>query len=393
MKFDHNKYFKKALKKFIQPGLKKVGFSKRGTLTFVRKTEDNIIQVINFQRSRYDSRNFYVNVGNLTLYKLQSKFFPEVGYRIHQYDKIAAGFNCQAPIIGDISLKDINKTILEKILPYFDYTSSVNNIYEFSVYATKNKDKYPFLSPFSYKERTCLPADESLALMHLYLENYELALDIYKGIRRRKYNPETKEWDYLTNNDYDSIINEIELKQFTKIENRIKDTIQQSLINTKFAKLKTYRTTGITLEELMDKLTKNSQQWVKRSTFPFHYYKIYTRNDLDQTLSQLIIQLEKKYKLEITEHKFIAHVDEDFSFYLAINDEEYVAEESTRVVSEYKGKKDISWIKSSKRRIEFWSDNDKNMDYFNEHLYVIQSWKNIDLELLHGDKLVFFDEE
>lgn len=392
MKFDHNKYFKNALKRIIQPELKKVGFSKRGTLTFVRRTEGNVIQVINFQRSKWDSKNFYVNAGNLTFHRLRNSFFPEIGNRLSSFEYVKTDFNFQSPIIGDISLKDILKSIQEKILPYFNYTKSLKNLHEFSLYATKNKEQYPFLISFGYRERTYLPADEGIAFTYLCLRDYESALKIYKGIQSRKYNPETKDWDYFPNNDYDSIIKEIEMKKFNEIEARIKNNIQQSLLNLKFDKLKIYTPPEISLEELMENLTKNSHLSERRSTFPFHCYKIFTPNDIEETFNQLRNQLGQKYKLEIREHEIIVHVNEKFSFYLAVNEADYVEEENIQIVLDYVGKKDISWIQSCKKRIEFWSDNDENMDYFNEHLYIMQNWEKLDLEILYGDKLVFFDE-
>lgn len=392
MKFDHNKYFKNALRRIIQPELKKRGFSKRGTLSFVRRTDSDIIQVINFQRSKWDSKNFYVNSGNLPLHEVRDRFFPEIGNRISSYGILRTNFNFQSKIIGDISLKDIKKSIQEKVLPYFDYTNSLENIHAFSLYATKNKEQYPFLMPFAYRERTYLPADKNRAFIYLCLGDYESALEIYKGIQRREFNPQTRIWNYYQNNDYDSIIEEIQTKKFNEIEARIENNVQQSLINLKFDKLKIYKSPEITLEEVIKKLETNNHLSKRRSTFPYYYYKIFTRNDLEETFNQLKNHLKQKYKLEIREHEIIAYVNEKFSFYLAINEADYVEEENVQIESDYDGKKDISWIKSCNKRIDFWSDDDKNMDYFNEHLFIMQHWQNLDLEILYGDKLLFFDE-
>lgn len=326
------------------------------------------------------------------MHTISNSFSPEIGNRLSSIEYVKTNFNFQSKIIGDISFKDVLKSIQQKILPFFDYTYSLKNIHEFSLYATKNKEQYPFLLSFGYRERTYLPADKYLAFTHLCLKDYESALNIYKGIQSRKFNPETKDWDYFPNNDYNAIIKEIEMKKFDEIEARIENSIEQSIINLKFEKLKIYKTPEITLEELMEKLTKNSHLSERRSTFPFHSYKIFTPNDLELTFNNLKNQLGQKYKLEIREDETIAHVNEKFSFYIAINEADYVEEESIQIVSDYEGKKDISWIKSCKKRIEFWSDNDENMDYFNEHLYIMQNWEKLDLEILYGDKLVFFDE-
>lgn len=70
--------------------------------------------------------------------------------------------------------------------------------------------------------------------------------------------------------------------------------------------------------------------------------------------------------------------------------------ENSQIISEYKGAKEVEWISSEINRIEFWSDEDKNMDYFNEHLFLIESIDKLDVEILHGelygDVITFFKE-
>lgn len=389
MEFDHNKYFSNALKRIVSHELKKLEFSKRGTLSFIRRTENNVIQVINFQKSKWGNKGFYINAGNITLYKRIDSFLPEVGYRLNQFDNIHdTKFNFQIPIIGDLSLKYALEVILKKVIPYLDYTNSLENIHSFAQYSTKNLERYPFLKDFAYLDKP----NESLAYRFLCLKEYSTARQIYDSIEHRKFNPETKEWKYYRPTKYDPIINQIDNKEFDVVEKEIKENIQYSLAKCKFDKLKPTQTPEISIEELISKLGEESIIPERRSTFPSYHYKVYSQLDITEIFRELKAIIDKKHQTKQRENELIIELNSGYSFYLSINASEYVIDESVKIVSEYSGTKNIDWIKSQGKRIEFWSDEDKNVEFFNEHLFLIESWKNLDIEILHGDKILFFDE-
>lgn len=393
MNFDHNKYFTSALMAIITPTLKEVGFKKRGSITFVRRTEFNIIQVVNFQKSKYGNKAFYVNIGNLTLHKKIDKFFTEIGNRIGSFDNsINTTFNFQIPIIGDISLKDIRSTLRKIIIPYFDFCKSLNSIHELSLFATKNIIEFPYLKTFAYRDLTQLPVDESLAFRLLCLRKYPEALAIYKGIQERKFNTETKDWIYKPTDRYKHIIEQLSNKDYQAIENEIDENIDYSLSVTKFDKLKITKTSDVKLDNLLKLLKPKETLPSPRSQFPFYHYKIYGHEENKVSFSKIRKTLESKYEIIEREHELLIQIDNDFSFYLAINDADYVLTENSQIIKLYRGKKDVEWISSLSKRIEFWSSNDENMDYFNEHLFLIESLAGLKLEWLHGEKLLFFDE-
>lgn len=263
MEIDHNKYFSNALKTIIAPSLKKHGFTKRGTLTFIRRTEFDIIQTINFQKSKWGDKGFYVNSCSLSLHNKREHFIGDIGHRLHAFNgSINASFNFQIPIIGDICLKEIKVTILNRVLPYLDFTKSLEDIHQLAIFSTENLDNSPFLKSFAYK----YPNEGSeIAFRYLCLQDYDRALDIYDGIEERKFNPETKEWTYFKSKRYDDIISQLVNKEYGKIKETIAKNIQMSLIKTKFEKLKPVSIQSMPLEELISVLKPSEKSKIPRS--------------------------------------------------------------------------------------------------------------------------------
>ena len=76
----------------------------------------------------------------------------------------------------------------------------------------------------------------------------------------------------------------------------------------------------------------------------------------------------------------------------AISREEVLAE-SKEIADNYSGHKNKQEIASCKSRIEFWGDQDDGMDYFNEHLFILEQFMDNEKVLIYDFiSGVFFDE-
>lgn len=123
----------------------------------------------------------------------------------------------------------------------------------------------------------------------------------------------------------------------------------------------------------------------------FYSYMVYILPESDLTLASLKEKLEKFFslnkslKIKYSEKQIILTFEDGYSFNIILNENDYVKVESQEM-SEYKKLDyndhpfDKEKLKKSSSRLELWGDEDYDMEYFNESLYIlkeIETFKNI----------------
>jgi hypothetical protein len=116
-------------------------------------------------------------------------------------------------------------------------------------------------------------------------------------------------------------------------------------------------------------------------------FLIYTKPNFSKNIVN--IKQEMELFFEKFEEKPIFYLKEeelkisynDYNFYIAINDEPYILEELSEILEEeqndYTGNPiNKNEIIQSKYRFELWGDDDFDMDYFNESLFIIEFFES-----------------
>jgi hypothetical protein len=66
---------------------------------------------------------------------------------------------------------------------------------------------------------------------------------------------------------------------------------------------------------------------------------------------------------------------EEYYFYLKLVDKDWVAEESQEIANQHAKKTVASTIRDCKYRVEFYGDDDENMDYFNDYFALMEEFR------------------
>lgn len=68
---------------------------------------------------------------------------------------------------------------------------------------------------------------------------------------------------------------------------------------------------------------------------------------------------------------------EEYYFYLALVEESWVAEESREIADNQAKRSEAEVIRNCRYRIEFYGDDDVNMDYFNDYFALMEEIQKI----------------
>jgi hypothetical protein len=131
--YDHKKYFHVARKEFIEKPLAEFGFKKYRQEHIARITDDNVLQLIRFHKSKYGSATFKVNVTIRPLYCPHPSGLPASpgndlvklsGTRRKKNE--VWGFAAKEE--ADESFAGVYKLLVKAALPFFNATANVNDI-------------------------------------------------------------------------------------------------------------------------------------------------------------------------------------------------------------------------------------------------------------------------
>lgn len=118
----------------------------------------------------------------------------------------------------------------------------------------------------------------------------------------------------------------------------------------------------------------------------FYSYLAFIAHTSDASLIALKNNLETFYKRPVIENKpeiilednqINIIFDDEYQLYIAFSEEEYVNEEALEIAQEQQ----LDWnentfdktaLETCRKRFEIWGDDDFDMDYFNDSLFVIE---------------------
>lgn len=134
--YNPKKDFSKEFTRCIVTPLKAFGFKKYKSNNIIRLTSQNILQSINFQKSRWGGDFLYVNINVIPLQFLRQSFFGEGGIRIESLTQdleknSRSSFNFSHQVNARASFADIRLSMKEKIIPWLDMLSTPQGILEF----------------------------------------------------------------------------------------------------------------------------------------------------------------------------------------------------------------------------------------------------------------------
>ncbi|MFK8007917.1 MAG: DUF4304 domain-containing protein [Saprospiraceae bacterium] len=390
--FDSKKYFNKSLTKFIGKPLKEFGFSKFKSNNYVRLTEGNILQCINFQKSRYGGNSFYINISNIPLILKHNSFFGEGGDRIGIFENFQNEFNYDLRVLGDLCLEEIREVLINKVLPWFNLTSSVEGILQFNSNLFKNGTKRKEYEFFIDWRR------DKLGYLLLANEEYVEARKLFSGLQLRKFIPEKKEYEYYRDTRYDILIKLLDDGKFEEVQKLLDTNIRDNFFTLKIEKLKRVKTNIQTLKEVERLLVnKASFPFPKGKGGHFYYYQIFSKSNQSNKLFNKLEDLVNfgiNNSIRISDSRILIQNTEEYCFHLVNNSAEYIEEEKMDLINSYKGDKDLSFLKEIKYIIEFWGDDDsEHVKYINEHLFILSKIeKEADVIIYSPSSKIFFDE-
>jgi len=120
----------------------------------------------------------------------------------------------------------------------------------------------------------------------------------------------------------------------------------------------------------------------------YEYYtsQVFISESSDFSLTGLKEKLENFYKSDERDVKITMTADSitvninNYSFYIGLNEESYVSEEIREIAESINHQKDNTIISNCKKRLEISADEDFDMDYFNDSLYIseqIEEFKDV----------------
>lgn len=68
---------------------------------------------------------------------------------------------------------------------------------------------------------------------------------------------------------------------------------------------------------------------------------------------------------------------EEYYFYLELVDEAWVVEESREIAKNHAGRRESAVLANCSYRVEFYGDDDANMDYFNDYFGMMEEFRKI----------------
>jgi hypothetical protein len=236
MDFDSKKYYRKAIKNLILEPLKEYGFKKYKTSHIAKISDGEILQLINFQKSSTGGQRFTVNISVRPLYIKHEGLTLEPGGRLGKfYTGGDIWWQYKTEEGAERSFNEIQKIIIEKVIPWFELNSSTQNIFNYQHHYKPKKFQFK-LKPRKNKHRPeWKPRDFGFVALRLMLykiakQNFEVVLDDLSEMQNIDWcKDETTLLSKIT-----KLINE---ENHTEIKSMLDDNIKESFKNLNLNKI------------------------------------------------------------------------------------------------------------------------------------------------------------
>ncbi len=125
--------YKEMSQTILAEELKKVGFIKYKSTSFVRVSSINNLEIINLQKESHGSRTFTVNIAIMPLYVYSEYLIFTFGSRLSYFieSKIDCWWDFQNRDIAEKSFSEVTGFIMEKVIPWFDSFDSFDKMLAF----------------------------------------------------------------------------------------------------------------------------------------------------------------------------------------------------------------------------------------------------------------------
>jgi Domain of unknown function (DUF4304) len=395
--YNPKKDFSKEFTRCIVTPLKAFGFKKHKSNNIIRLTSENILQSINFQKSRWGGDLFYVNINVIPLQFLQQSFFGEGGIRIESLTQDLekngrSSFNFSHQVNARASFADIRLSMKEKIIPWLDMLSTPQGILEFESDAHESQRN----SIFPYYSYGRLFSKAVKAFLSLAMEEYSMAEQLLLEVGRNQKDDTSGEMVFVRDKQYDFLISMIQNKDFDSIKTLIDSNIEDSIHNLKLESIAKFTAAeALSLDDLATIFSKKRvlQQIPGKDGVDYHHMIL---NVHPGDLTAIYEQLKKDFEYPISwfgSNRIVVEINDDYCFYLCLNEEEYVLADSEEIAAKYKGSKSQEIIASSKTRIDFWGGDDSyRVLYINYYMLLLDSVKKLNNYIYWVKNNIFYDE-
>ena len=395
--YNPKKDFSKEFTQSIVTPLKVFGFKKYKSNNIIRLSSASILQTVNFQKSRWGGDSFYVNIQIIPLQFLQKSFFSEGGIRIESLTQdleknSRSSFNFSHQVNARASFADIRLSMKEKIIPWLDMLSTPQGILEFESDAHESQRN----SIFPYYSYGRLFSKAVKAFLSLAMEEYSMAEQLLLEVGRNQKDDTSGEMVFVRDKQYDFLISMIQNKDFDSIKALIDSNIEDSIRNLKLESVVKYTVAEApSLDGLATIFSKKRvlQQIPGKDGVDYHHMIL---NVHPGDLTAIYEQLKKDFEYPISwfgPNRIVVEINNDYCFYLCLNEEEYVLTDSEEIAAKYKGIKSQEIIASSKTRIDFWGGDDSyRVLYINYYMQLLDSVKKLNNYIYWVKNNIFYDE-
>ena len=250
------------------------------------------------------------------------------------------------------------------------------------------------MSTYVGKSRTIfytesLPAKLEYFYLLLYSEKYQEALNWYVEVKEDSTSEYSIKW---LNDFYREPVQLIENNKTQLLKDLIDKNIKQSLVRLKLDKLTLVNCSSqnyLKNKNLFDGKVYNSS--VSTAGGVSYYHQIFS-SDLARIKEEIIENHD--YKVVQLDNKLEVIIDDKYSFYFVLYESDNVQYDIEEIIENYQGNKDLEYLKSITKRIDFWGDNDNSkVEYINIYMFLLQTVTQRTSSLIYWPRnRTFFDE-
>ncbi len=236
MEFDSKKYYNKALTKIVLNQLKEFGFKKFKTSHIARIENNEILQLINFQKSKYGDDSFTVNISVRPLYIKQEDIILEPGGRLGEFETGKdTWWRTDTEKETNESFQEITKIIIDKVLPWFDKNNSSQKIIEYQQSLTAKKS----ILKFNRKKKSHTPIwkPDDFGFVALKQGEYYLAKQNFETTINQLKDKQDISWCRKKTNDFRNIIELIDKDNLDDISTLLQTNMVETINNLKLSKI------------------------------------------------------------------------------------------------------------------------------------------------------------
>jgi len=152
MLFNPDSEYKKYFTSYLAKPLKGKGYSRYKTQSLVRITEDNLLQILNFQKHSHGDKRFTVNIAIVPLYIVKEHLTLQPGNRIGWFvGNSDLWFYYNSANVIKESFERVQQILIDNVLPCHENIKDSEAL--LAQYYTK---KYPILFPVDIGWKTHL---------------------------------------------------------------------------------------------------------------------------------------------------------------------------------------------------------------------------------------------